>query len=126
MLRFFKCEKCENILTVVKEMNSKPFCACESNLKEIKIGSVDAAKEKHVPVVNVEGNKVSVQVGDVLHPMTEAHLIEWICLETDKGVYFRYLTAQDEPKADFILNNEKAIAVYEYCNLHGIWSAEVK
>lgn len=125
MLRFFRCKNCKNILNVIKENNENSFCACESNLEEIKINSIDASKEKHVPVVNIKDNKVLVNIGSIDHPMLDSHFIEWICLETDKGVYFKYLTPQDKPETNFILNNEKAIAVYELCNLHGIWYIKI-
>lgn len=112
-MKFFKDEN-NNILEGVV-LN-------ETGLKEIVPNTVDAAKEKHVPVVTVEGNVVSVVVGDVIHPMTEAHYITLIALETNKGVKKVYLTPNDEPKATFaLLDGEEVVAAYEYCNLHGLW-----
>jgi superoxide reductase len=91
-------------------------------------GTTEASEEKHIPVYEVEGNTVHVTVGSVEHPMTEEHYIEWVCLLTDKGVYRKYLTPGKMPTASFITVNEKPIAVYAYCNLHGLWmaSAEVE
>ncbi len=97
-----------------------------SSLVELMANDTDAALEKHVPVVKIEGNKVVVEVGTVAHPMTEAHLIQFIYIETNKGGLLRKLTAVDEPKATFeIASDEKVIAVYEYCNLHGLWVAKM-
>ena len=96
-------------------------------MMELVANSTDAAGEKHVPVVEVNGNKVIVKVGEVAHPMTEAHLISWIYQETNFGGHERVLSHTDEPKAEFVLaDGEKALRAYEYCNLHGLWSAEVK
>ena len=88
--------------------------------------TTDAAGEKHVPVVSANGSIVNVKVGSVEHPMLEAHYIQFIVLETEAGFYAKYLTPSDKPEASFVLaDGEKAVAAYEYCNLHGLWSAEV-
>ena len=72
-----------------------------------------------------EGNEVVVTVGSVIHPMAEEHSILWICLETDKGVYRKYLEVGKAPVAVFSLVDEKPVAVYAYCNLHGLWKKEI-
>ncbi|MBR4382211.1 MAG: desulfoferrodoxin [Selenomonadaceae bacterium] len=88
--------------------------------------TTDAAQEKHVPQVTVDGKKVSVKVGSVAHPMTEAHLIQWIYLQTKRGGQYVHLTATDKPEAEFIVaDGDEPIAAYEYCNLHGLWKAEI-
>ena len=93
-------------------------------MEEIKANTVDAALEKHVPVVKSEGNKVYVTVGEALHPMQDNHYISRIFVETDKGNYEKKLMPNMEPKAVFELNeNEKYIAAYAYCNLHGLWKS---
>ena len=95
-------------------------------MKLLTANTTDAAQEKHVPVVEIEGNKISVKVGSVAHPMTDAHLIEWIYLQTKKGGQHRYLTSADKPEATFfIAEGDTPLAVYEYCNLHGLWKAEI-
>ena len=94
-------------------------------MEELKANTTDAATEKHVPVVEVADNKVKVDVGSVTHPMSEEHLIQWILLETEKGCQMRKLTASDEPKAVFCLGEDKPVAVYEYCNLHGLWKKDL-
>ena len=88
--------------------------------------TTDAAQEKHVPQVTVDGKKISVQVGSVEHPMTEAHLIQWIYLQTTRGGQYVHLTANDKPEAEFIVaDDDEPIAAYEYCNLHGLWKADI-
>lgn len=89
--------------------------------------TTDAAQEKHVPVVEVDGNKITVKVGSVAHPMTDAHLIQWIYLQTKKGGQHRYLTPADKPEAVFLVaEGDEPLVVYEYCNLHGLWKANVR
>ena len=96
----------------------------ELNLEEISVGTVDAAREKHVPEVKQEGNKVMVQVGSVIHPMLDNHYIGFILLETNKGLHKMILKPGDEPKASFLLSDgEELVSVYEHCNLHGMWKA---
>ena len=76
--------------------------------------------------VTVDGKKVSVQVGSVAHPMTDAHLIQWIYLQTKKGGQYVHLTAADKPEAEFIVaDGDEPIAAYEFCNLHGLWKADI-
>lgn len=89
---------------------------------ELKANSTDAATEKHVPVVTIEGRKVHVEVGSTLHPMTEEHHISFICLVSDQKVELKKLEATSAPVADFLLaEGEEVREVYEYCNLHGLW-----
>ena len=99
--------------------DGKPMTFLEAN-------TTDAAQEKHVPQVTVEGNKVRVKVGSVAHPMTDAHLIQWIYLQTKRGGQYVHLTAQDTPEAEFtIADGDAPIAAYECCNLHGLWTAPI-
>lgn len=120
-MKFFKCNTCGEIVISTKENNVSD---CEQSKKELIANTTDGAKEKHVPVVSVDGNRVHVEVGSVIHPMTEAHLIEFIAIETKSGFQFKRLTSNDQPVADF-LSEEEVIAVYEYCNLHGLWKIEL-
>ena len=90
----------------------------------LKANTVDAAVEKHVPSVSINNNVLDVVVGSVVHPMLEEHYIMFIAVETENGFMVKYLKPNEEPKASFVLN-EKAIAVYEYCNLHGLWKKEL-
>lgn len=95
-------------------------------LKEIKVNSVDAALEKHVPSYEIIRDEVLITVGEVIHPMLDNHYIEFILVETNLNVYVKYLKPGEEPKALFKLNEgEKVINIYEYCNLHGLWVKKV-
>ena len=122
-LKFFRCNHCGNIIVKIKD-SSVPVVCCGENMQELVPGTTDAAVEKHLPVYKVTGSSVSVTVGSVLHPMLPEHSINWICLQTNKGFQLKYLNPGEEPKAVFALaDGEKVEAVYEYCNLHGLWKA---
>lgn len=120
-LRVFRCKKCGQMVMMLKKSKCDMYC-CEEAMEEMIPGTTDAAVEKHVPVYEVKDNKVYVTVGDVIHPMMEQHYIEWIVLETKNGIQKKNLTPEDEPKAIFpLMEGDSVIAVYEYCNLHGLW-----
>ncbi len=120
-MKFYYCKHCKNIVAFVKEVNPNIVC-CNDVMVELVPGSVDAAHEKHIPVVNVNENKVTVSIGSVEHPMQNEHYIEWIILETTKGVYRKNLNPGEKPVATFVLEDgEKVLSTYEYCNLHGLW-----
>ena len=125
MLKFFKCEVCKNIIVKLAD-SSVPVSCCGKPMKELVPGAVDGALEKHVPAVTAEGKNVKVQIGEVIHPMLEEHFIQFIALETKNGFQVKYLKAGDEPKAEFtVAADDEAVAVYEYCNLHGLWVKEL-
>ena len=87
---------------------------------------MDASLEKHVPVVTVDGNTVTIKVGSVTHPMIPEHYIQWIYLKTVSGVHRKCLKPGEEPEAVFVLNEgEKPVTAFEYCNLHGLWKADI-
>lgn len=120
-MKFYVCEHCGNIITYAKNVGVPVMC-CGQKMTELVPGTTDAAVEKHVPVVTVEGQKVVVEVGGVEHPMVEAHYIEWIVLETEKGYQKVDLKPEQAPKAEFALvEGDKVVAAYAYCNLHGLW-----
>ncbi|MCR4713924.1 MAG: desulfoferrodoxin [Treponemataceae bacterium] len=124
-MKFYVCRHCGKIIVMLKE-TAVPTMCCGEAMKELVPGTTDAAVEKHVPVISVDGNKVTVSVGSVAHPMADEHYIEWILLATDKGNQRKMLKPGDAPKAEFmLLDGEKAVAAYEYCNLHGLWKGEV-
>jgi superoxide reductase len=102
-----------------------PMMCCGQKMTRIEAGVVEASREKHIPVAVVEGNTVTVTVGSVLHPMAEEHSILWVYLETDKGGQRKCLEVGKEPVVTFALSDEKPVAVYAYCNLHGLWKAEL-
>ncbi len=122
--QFFVCEKCGNMIAMVKS-SGVPVMCCGQKMTELIPGTSDGAHEKHVPVFTVEGNQVHVTVGEVEHPMLEAHYIEWISLQTKQGNQRKELHPGEAPKACFALcEGDKVEAVYAYCNLHGLWKAE--
>lgn len=121
--KFLICEHCGNIIAMVKDKGVPVMC-CGQKMKELIPGSTDAAVEKHVPVYTVNGNKVEVTVGSVEHPMTEEHLIEWVSLQTKSGNQRKALSPAQAPKVCFsICDGDEVVAVYAYCNLHGLWKA---
>lgn len=86
----------------------------------------EGALEKHLPVVEKIGKKITVHVGSISHPMAEEHSIGWIFLETKQGAQFRQFNANEEPRGEFILaDGDEPIAVYAYCNLHGLWKTKI-
>ena len=125
MIKFYLCETCKNIITKLAD-SKVPVVCCGKPMKELVPGAVDGALEKHVPAVTVAGKTVKVQIGEVIHPMMSEHYIQFIALETKNGVQIKNLKAGEEPKAEFILaDGDEAVAVYEYCNLHGLWVKEI-
>ncbi len=125
-VKIFKCMHCGNIIEMVED-KGVPVVCCGEKMTELVPGTSDGAAEKHVPVVTVSGNKVTVNVGSDAHPMTDEHLISWIILETENSCQRKHLSSADAPEASFMLaDGEKAIAAYEYCNLHGLWKADIK
>lgn len=124
--RLLVCEVCGNIVQMVEDKGVPVFC-CGQAMQEMVPNTTEAAGEKHLPVVTVEGNTVKVFVGSVEHPMTEAHLISWIALETKRGWMRKELTYTDKPQAIFVLEEgDTPLAAYEYCNLHGLWKTEIE
>jgi superoxide reductase len=122
-MRFFRCEHCGNIIEMVNDTGVPVMC-CGQKMTELIPGTVDAALEKHVPVYTVEGNKVMVTVGAVEHPMLPEHYIQWIAIETKQGSQRKTLSPGEKPAACFTLcEGDELVAVYEYCNLHGLWKA---
>ena len=124
-VKFFKCNHCGNV--IMKVVDSKvPVVCCGEKMVELVPNTTDAAQEKHVPVATVEDNKVVVNVGSVDHPMLDEHWIQWVYLETDKGGHRKVLNPGEKPNVVFALTeDEKPLAVYEYCNLHGLWVAKL-
>lgn len=118
---FYKCEHCGNIVAVIKN-SGVPVMCCGQPMTKLIPGTTDAAVEKHVPAYEVKDNKVSVQIGEVAHPMIPEHYIEWVFLQTDKGTQMKKLNPNEEPSVCFsICDGEAVEAVYAYCNLHGLW-----
>ncbi len=121
--RFYKCERCGQIIAIVKNTGI-PIICCGEEMKELLPGTTDAAVEKHVPVYEIKDGKVLVTVGSIEHPATEEHHIEWISIQTKQGNQRKELAAGQAPKACFALcEGDEVQAVFAYCNLHGLWKA---
>ncbi len=122
--KFYICERCGNIAEKIND-SGVPMMCCGQKMTDLKAGIVEASHEKHIPVTCVKDNLVKVTVGSVLHPMEEKHSILWVYLLTDKGGYRKHLDVGASPEVTFALSDEKPIAVYAYCNLHGLWKADI-
>lgn len=120
-MKFYICQHCGNIIAYV-ENKGVPVMCCGQKMVELVPGTTDAAAEKHVPVISVDGNLVTVTVGEVEHPMTAEHYIEWIALETKTGNQRKQLHPGEKPQAVFALvDGDEALHAYAYCNLHSLW-----
>ena len=119
----YKCKHCGNIIAHLKDSGVRCHC-CGEEMQLLTANTTDAAGEKHVPVIAVDGKTVTVTVGAVEHPMLDVHFIEWILLETKEGRQRKTLKPGEKPEAVFALtDDDEVIAAYEYCNLHGLWKA---
>ena len=118
-VKFFRCRHCGNVIQKVVD-SRVPVVCCGEQMQELVPGTVDASVEKHLPAVTMmDGNILKVEVGSVAHPMLPEHHIAFIYVETANGGI--RVDLKDKPEAVIALGNEKAVAVYEYCNLHGLW-----
>ncbi len=122
-MKFYRCAHCGQIIAIVKGTGVPVMC-CGEAMQEIIPGTVDASLEKHVPVYEVSNGKVVVNVGAAEHPMLDEHYIEWIAVQTKEGNQRKALKPGDKPLACFsICDGDEVVAVYAYCNLHGLWKA---
>ena len=122
-MKFYKCSVCGQMVAIVKE-TGVPLICCGKPMEEIIPGTTDAAVEKHVPVYEVKDNMVEVTVGAVEHPMLDVHYIEWVSIQTKFGNQRKALNPGEAPKVCFALcEGDEVLAVYAYCNLHGLWKA---
>ncbi len=120
-LQVYKCDVCGNIVEVLHGGEGELVC-CGQSMKLFVENTVDAAQEKHVPVIEKTAEGIKVKVGTVAHPMEEKHYIEWIEIIADGTVYREFLNPGDAPEATFPIQAENVTA-REYCNLHGLWRA---
>lgn len=119
----YKCEVCGNIVTVMHAGVGELSC-CDQPMKLLEPNTVDAAQEKHVPVIEKTDKGIKVKVGSVPHPMEEKHYIQWISVVADGRAYHAFLNPGEAPEAEFEIKADKVTA-FEYCNLHGLWKAEL-
>jgi superoxide reductase len=120
---FFRCKVCGNVIVKVIDSGAIPSC-CNEQMESLNPNLIEKGQEKHVPVVTkVDECTIKVEVGSVAHPMAPEHHISFIYVETENGGIIAHL--KDKPEATFCICNDKPVAVYEYCNLHGLWKVEL-
>ena len=124
--KFLRCRTCGRLVMALPGGKESANCCGEGTAELLTANTTDASQEKHVPVVSIDGSLVTVKIGSAPHPMMEAHYIQWIYLQTKNGGQFHFFMSGDEPGATFTLaDGDAPIAAYEYCNIHGLWKAEV-
>lgn len=124
-MKLYYCPICKNLIVMVNDSGINPHC-CGKAMVELHANTTEAAVEKHIPAVKVNDNVVEVVVGDVIHPMVTEHFIDFVVLETNKGHQLHRLQVNETPATTFKLaDDEKPVAVYAYCNLHGLWKKEL-
>ena len=124
--RFYACAECGVVVEEIMGSKTEGCYSCGgAELQKLAPNLSDGAQEKHLPVIAVDGNQVKVTVSSVEHPMVEVHYIDWVCLETEKGIQVHHLTVGEKPETVFgLADGDKVVAAYAYCNLHGFWKAE--
>ncbi|MBE5971164.1 MAG: desulfoferrodoxin [Lachnoclostridium sp.] len=122
--KFYICRTCGNLVGMINA-SGVPMMCCGKPMEALEPNTVEASGEKHLPAVTVEDGAVHVMIGSVEHPMVDVHYIEWVYLQTENGGQRISLNPGQEPKVTFLLGNEKPVAVYAYCNLHGLWMTEL-
>lgn len=124
MKKFCVCRKCGNMVGMI-HTSGVPLMCCGEPMADLTPNTVEASQEKHLPVVTVDGDTVTVKVGSATHPMLEEHFITWIYLQTENGGQRKILKAGDAPEAKFTLNGDTPVAAYAHCNLHGLWMTKI-
>lgn len=122
--KFMICKHCGNIIGMIHDAGVKPVC-CGEPMAELVANTTDAATEKHIPVVEVEGNEVRVKVGAAPHPMADEHHIAWIYLQTRHGGQRKALEIGKDAAARFLVVDDEPVAAFVYCNLHGLWKTPI-
>ena len=122
--KFYRCSHCGNISVLVVN-KGVPVVCCGEKMSELVPNTVEASTEKHLPAVTASVNDIAVQIGSVPHPMEEAHNIEFVYVSTENGGQRKRLKVGAEPKCSFSFIEDKPVAVYAFCNLHGLWKTEI-
>ena len=122
--KFYICPDCGALVEMIHDSGIAPAC-CGMKMDELRPNTVEASGEKHIPAVTIEDDVVTVNVGSVDHPMETVHFIEWVYLKTEQGGQRKYMKPGQAPKVTFHLGDDKPLAVYAYCNLHGLWKTEL-
>jgi len=122
--KFYICRHCGNMVGLIED-NGVPLMCCGDKMTELIPNTVEASAEKHLPSVTVSGGAVDVQVGSAPHPMEDTHHIAFVYVETERGGQRKNLKAGEEPKLSFSVTDDKPLAVFAYCNLHGLWKTDI-
>ena len=124
-VKFYRCRRCGNVIQKIVD-KKVPVVCCAEKMEELVPGTVEASVEKHLPVVTkLDDKTIKVEVGSVAHPMLEEHHISFIYVETENGGIRIDLPHEGKAEAEICTCSGKPIAVYEYCNLHGLWKTEL-
>ena len=122
---FYICKHCGNIVAKVHDAGVPVVC-CGEEMAKLVPNTEELANEKHTPVITVNKNEVTIEVGSIAHPMTEQHQITWVYIQTEHGGQRKNLLPGEAPKVKFALVDEdKLIAAFAYCNIHGLWETRV-
>ena len=123
-IKFLLCKHCGNMVELIKD-GGPPMICCGEQITELIPNTVEASAEKHLPIATVSGDLLTVQIGSVPHPMEEKHHIEFIYVQTERGGQRKFFQVGEEPTLTFNLANDKSLAVFAYCNIHGLWKTEM-
>ena len=123
--KFFICKHCGNMVGVLNHKGA-PMVCCGEKMTELVPNTAEASTEKHLPVVTISDNVVDVQIGSALHPMEDEHYIGFVYVETELGGQRKSISPGGAPKLSFSVVDDKVLAVYAYCNLHGLWKTDVE
>jgi len=122
--KFYLCEICGNMVGLIKD-EGPPMSCCGDDMTELVPNTVEASTEKHLPAVNVIDDCISVSVGSVPHPMEDGHHITFVFMETARGGQRKRLDIGAAPAVTFLVSDDKPVAVFAYCNLHGLWKVDL-
>ena len=122
--KFYICRHCGNLIGMINNAGV-PMVCCGEKMEALEPNTVEASGEKHIPVLKIENNTLTVDIGSVEHPMLDEHYIQWIYMETENGGMRKGLNPGNKPRSTFCIGDDKPLAVYAYCNLHGLWKTEL-
>ncbi len=122
--KFFICRRCGNLAHLMHDAGV-PLMCCGQKMEALAPNAAQASNEKHLPVVTREKDALHVNVGAAQHPMEAAHFIEWVYVKTENGGQHKTLKPGGDPRVTFALGDDKPLAVYAYCNLHGLWQTKL-
>ncbi len=123
-MKLYRCSICGNLVELIEDGGGTLVC-CGEEMMELPVNSSEVTFEKHIPVIEKDGNKVTVKVGEITHPMLENHYIMWIAIIEGKHIQKKLLSPGEEPKAEFEVNSNNFTA-YAYCNVHGFYRKDNK